>query len=196
MYVCLYTVVVLYRTVCSWYLACHNTLLLQCLELVPALITPTHVALHGITVKQLMATATVVQTATPWATVAWIFTALHVKIIIIIVPCIAMWLHLNSYVQSQEPALMWESPHVAMTQWMAAVMCIIDHFTITGTTVHAMHHAMIEMIAVLTQWQLAVFVSSLRLGFLFFFYKYLVIALGRILLYHRKLHDPVSIISC
>ena len=82
----------------------------------PALITPTHVALHGITVKQLMATATVVQTATPWATVAWILTALHVKIIIIIVPCIAMWLHLNSYVQSQEPALMWESPHVAMTQ--------------------------------------------------------------------------------
>ena len=55
--------------------------LLQCLELVPALITPPHVALLGITVKQLMVTATVVQTAMPWATVVEMLTAIHVIII-------------------------------------------------------------------------------------------------------------------
>lgn len=58
---------------------------------------------------------------------------------------------------------------------MAAVMCIIDRFTTTGTTVHAMHHAMIEMIAVLMQQRLAVFVS---LPELLFYYKYLAIALN------------------
>ena len=66
--------------------------LLQCLELVPALTTPIHVVLHGITVKQLMVTATVVQIAMPWGTVVWMLTALHVKIIINYT--VIMWLHL------------------------------------------------------------------------------------------------------
>ena len=59
---------------------------MQCLELVPALITPTHVAPHDTTAKQLMVTVTVVQTAMPWATVVWMLTALHVTIIIFTVP--------------------------------------------------------------------------------------------------------------
>lgn len=48
------------------------------MELVPALITPTHVALHGITVKPLMATVTVEQTAMLLATAVGMPTALHV----------------------------------------------------------------------------------------------------------------------
>jgi hypothetical protein len=48
------------------------------------LITPTHVALHGTTVKQLMATVIVVQTVMPWETVVWMLTALHVITRIII----------------------------------------------------------------------------------------------------------------
>ena len=54
--------------------------LLQCLELVPALISQTHVALHDTTVKQLMVTATVVQTAVPSTTVVKMLTVIHVII--------------------------------------------------------------------------------------------------------------------
>ena len=45
----------------------------------PALVTPTHVALHVITVKQLMATATVVQTAMFSTTVVKMLTVLNVN---------------------------------------------------------------------------------------------------------------------
>ena len=55
-----------------------HSLQLQCLELVPALITPTRVALLGTTVKQLMVTVTVVQTAMPSATAVKMLTAIHV----------------------------------------------------------------------------------------------------------------------